>query len=265
MNELTKINDIPEHLMQYQGQQAGLEDIKVTDLKMPSLLIAQGLSEVVKQALVKYGSFFNSVTNESLGDKVVIIVSKVIHNWMYFPGDDEKEAAQKEGKQASFKKSADGLIWDDGTELTKDDKFKCEQYSFFCIVRNNLQLIPYVLTMRKTSRKAGKDFYQMIGGRLASGTLPIYSYAYEISHKTEQNKAKQDYLVFKAQPAGWATAEEAALAATIRDSIQKYEAAHEKSMQENIEKDYDSTESTSNADQPETTVISDEDVISDME
>jgi len=222
LQEVTNNETMPSFLNDYVGK--GHEDVNVNELKLPYLSLAQGSTDAVKKGLVKYGEFFDSITSEVLGKEVTIVVIKMEQDWIKFPSKQEKEEARKANKTAFIKRSKDGITWDNGEKLTEDDYKKCKEYVFFCVVRDNLKPLPYIISMKSTSSRSGKHLMNMIGHNMKSSFKgePIFARAYKLSSK-ELEGDNGAYLVYNnAQPMGWASQDEVEIANKIRNNIDKY-------------------------------------------
>ena len=220
--EVAPSENVPAFLNKYSGK--GQEDVKLEAIKLPYLGLAQGSSAIVKAGNAKYGEFYNSITQETFGNEVTVIVVKMEEDWIRFPSKEEKETAKKENKFAAIKRSKDGVHWDDGSRLSTEEVKYNKQYVFYVVIRDHLQPIPFIVSMKKTSRNAGRDFYQILSQNIKSSFAgePIFARAYTLNAK-EKEKEGDTYLVFNTpQPAGWATEEEASICNDMRDNIDKF-------------------------------------------
>jgi hypothetical protein len=88
-------NRLPEHLQKYVGDRTGYEDLGKDDIATPRLCVAQSNSpQVVRgndkriEGLVA-GEFFNSATNERLGESVTVVPLFFFRNFIKFiPRED---------------------------------------------------------------------------------------------------------------------------------------------------------------------------------
>lgn len=236
--EVSPNENQPTFLKKYSGK--GQEDVKLEAIKLPYLGLAQGSSTIVKEGNAKYSDFFNSITQENFGKEVTVVVVKMEESWVYFPSKEEKEEAKKEKKYAPIKRSKDGVHWDDGTRLTTDEVKWNKEYIFYVVVRGYLQPIPYILSMKKTSRNAGRDFYQLIAQNVKSSFEgePIFARAYKLTSK-EKEREGDTYLVYNTpQGAGWATEEEATVCNEMRENIDKFVRLREEQAAANDVKEF---------------------------
>ena len=250
----TAESKVPAYLKQYEGE--GGEDFTLEELKPSFVQCAQFTSQAFKDKLVEAGEFFDSVTTEIFGQDVTFTVVKKEKLWLRFPTKEDK----KEDKNAKIKRSRDGLFWDDGSELTKDDLWKYETYRFLIVVRGNLCPIPYVLSLKgKAGKGAGKDLASVLGTFTKAKCEPIFARAFKLSSKVAKNNEDQEYYALNIQPAGWSEEKEATLAHNIREELKKTPTKYD------VDKAEDDNMAENSGDHVEAEVVPDDSKIQDDE
>lgn len=164
----------------------GESPISSRDLVIPKILTMQGLSEMVSDGKAKLGDFVDSVTGEIVGsiekpvkfipfhmEKVWTISSKKIGESKFeFERYEEVTAAN-----ANYPFS----------EIVGDTEMKYEYTMQFYVLRPEDTSMPYVISFKATSSRAGKILStQMYVRNKAAGLVPP-AYVMELGGKKEKN------------------------------------------------------------------------------
>lgn len=188
------------------GTTRGSEEVKSTDMVLPRLEIVQALSPIKDVMEIKEGSFFNSVTQESLGDLVYFIPVYYRMEWLVWKDQDEGG-----GFMGSFNTESDAkarmqdAIQDDPKLAGKTEKGRDiiavidtpVQYGLLVTPEGETQQI--VISMPKTKAKISRKWNAMI--QIAGGDR--FSRVYKLSTFKDENKNGQKFFNYVIQPAGF--------------------------------------------------------------
>ena len=88
--------------------------------------------------------------------------------------------------------SSDGIKWNDGTEITEKEKFLKMVYSYFVMIRDDLQPIPMKISLGSFSGHgaAGESLYNMFG-RFVSKGEPIFLRSYVLTSVIKEHNGNQ--------------------------------------------------------------------------
>ena len=134
-------------------------DVDMSDILLPKLLLMQGLSILVSDERAKAGDIVDSLTGEVLGgkDKAVEIIP--------FYMTRSFVVSERMGEKFEFK----GIVPCDSTNAHWREKDHREEkvngvitrrdYSldFYCLLANQPDSLPYQISFRRTSNRAGKQ------------------------------------------------------------------------------------------------------------
>jgi hypothetical protein len=137
----------------------GLEGVDNKDILIPKLLIMQGLSKLVTEEKAQMGDLVNSVTGEVIGTArgekqrpCFIIPIKTFKTWVEFKVEGSKKTFSRvvpyDETNAHWKREDTN---DQGEKVERD-----ECINFYVLLANQPDSLPYVITFRRTSMRAGK-------------------------------------------------------------------------------------------------------------
>lgn len=176
----------------------GQGEISARDLIIPKILVMQGLSDLVSENKAKLGDLVDNVEQKVLGgfDKPIEVVPFHMEK-KYIISRRKKGEAKFEferyedyaGQEYPFEK-AEG-----------EDLIKYEYTLQFYVLRPEDTSMPYVLSFKSTSLRAGKVLStQMFVRNRAAGLAPA-AYVIELSSKKEKND-KGTFAVMEVKPKG---------------------------------------------------------------
>lgn len=136
----------------------GTEGTDTRDILIPKLLVMQGLSELVTQERAQMGDFCNSVTGEVVGTArekgfkpVVFIPIMTFKTWVIY---------EKIGDKLEFKEiipmTPANSNWEMEEEVNGATVRRDRCINFFVLVEGQTGELPYSLTFRRTSYRAGQ-------------------------------------------------------------------------------------------------------------
>ncbi len=190
----------------------GFDDFDMEDLIVPRIRLLQSLSDAVQKNQGKIGEFQDSLSEETLGSSLEIVLLNFKNGAIYFK--------QGEGMKC---KSNDGIFNMQGVKCTSCPygeyygKFHedgtppgCSASKEFLVVRREslkTQPYPMLLSFIKTSLKMGKKLISM--ARLTG--QDIFAHAYTVTSVADQ-RPKGKFANYEIRPAGKLTPEELAVA-----------------------------------------------------
>ncbi len=224
----------PDYLSGYQGP-SGTDNIDSTDVNIPRLKLAQGLTPEVKEKIVEDGDFFHSITKERIikvGDRglvVPIAYTKEFILWndinagggifarakrVVLADGSIKYAWDKPGQ--TFETKVKGIVpvkWttaqyieEDGLgqfgSSMKDDK---ESQPAATAHYNYIVALPeygyeiLAVSLSRTATKTAKDWNAM----LKMGSAPMFARVFSLFSKPDQNDQGQQYFNYGIVPAGF--------------------------------------------------------------
>lgn len=220
-NEIQVQNDtLPAYM---RGTSYAADDINVSEIKIPWMLVGQHTSGPVKEEKVKYGEIY-STTGEVFGKQIDIIVVKPFVNWVRFD----------KGK-GMVGRSYNGQTWEEGEligqELIKtkenDETFKCKRYNFYVIKAGQGDAIPYILSMYSSSGgKTGSDLYNKIALSMVKNSAPCFARKYTLSTIQDKNDIG-DFNSWRISDAGFVAENDFKIAAEARKFIDTNKVKHD--------------------------------------
>ena len=123
----------PSYLKAFQGE--GGEDISSDIIERSFLSMAHEDKEGVK-----LGEWYDSATNESFGKEITVTVCKITRSWRKFNNEFQLE-----------KQSKDGMQWDNGEQITEDEKWQCAFIDMFVILNEMKNAVPFIVSFKSTS------------------------------------------------------------------------------------------------------------------
>lgn len=193
------------------GEDLGVENM-AGDITFPRLKIAQALTPEKPEG-IKLGDFFNSITQEKFGNKIVIIPlffwktrSYLLKNKLVCISQDMKSPSQEFTPQAKSCNDCTLKDWNN------DEPPKCNvNYNFAVITEIQLKRLmagenemPMILSGQKTATKNFKKIEQQILIR-STGKRPIPIFGHKIELETGIVKFEQGeaYLIDKINHLGY--------------------------------------------------------------
>ena len=168
----------PEYLKQYKGE--GAEDITADLIEKSFLQMAHEPKEGVAA-----GEWYDSATNQTFGDSVIITVCKIQRSWRLFNSDFQLE-----------KQSVNGMHWDDGKLLNEDEKWQCAFIDMFVLINGSDTSFPYIISFKSTSFRTGKKLATAIAKFTKGNGEPIFARNYTL-YTEEEKKGTKSYYVSK--------------------------------------------------------------------
>ena len=214
------------------------KDVDANDILIPKILCAQAISKAVTQEEVKLGEFYDSVEkqvlatydrkNEAKTQDLEIIVFGTFKHWVINHDGEYHETVpfqatvyDEDGKvitqgndQWAYEETVDKV------EIQRDNVM-----NFYCVLPKEIKedptfAFPYVLPLKRTSRKAGQKITTRIT-KLAARNRPSACQVFKLSRTIEMNKQKKEYFVVDAVISRDATDEEMAAAYKWWDALDK--------------------------------------------
>lgn len=221
-----------------QGNWGAGKDVDASDILIPKILCAQAISEAVTQGDVKLGEFYDSVEklvlatydrkNEAKTQNLEIIVFGTFKHWVINHDGEYHETVpfqatvyDKDGEvtiqgndQWAYEETVDKV------EIQRDNVM-----NFYCVLPMEIKedpnfAFPFVLPLKRTSRKAGQKITTRIT-KLAAKNRPSACQVFKLSRKIEMNKQKKEYFVIDAMISRDATDAEMAVAYKWWDALDK--------------------------------------------
>lgn len=195
----------------------GGQIVTSNDIVIPKLLVQQFMSEKVKNNTAKYGEFRDTLANEKFGDlekPFEVIPFYMEKKWLEFDIVTNKSGARKREfariipvqDNATKPGYNDDLPYVD--EAAKVERDRC--MDFYVLIPDQVAkgiAMPYVISLRRTSLKAGKKLAtQMFLTNARAGKVPA-AVAMFVSAKTKEND-DGEYALIDVTPAREATSEE---------------------------------------------------------
>lgn len=167
-----------------------VEEMDATDLLVPKIFHQQAMSQLVADGKARPGDFCDSLTGELLASKddgleVIIFGSyktMLVRKW-------DVKADRWEFEELITLVPENAREWANKAlvEETEDGKFSYQmQYNYYCLVKDKLNDLPYVLTLGSTKTKAAKKLNTMLY-RLRQIKKPSAAYAFILRSTPEKN------------------------------------------------------------------------------
>lgn len=160
------------------------ETIDKEDIKLPRLMLMQGLSDLVDQGKAKVGEFVNSLDEVALGSEIDFITFGSFKQLLTYKNDEFEsiEDYKPEHKQLPYEETIDGALIKRTTSL-----------NFYVLTLEDIKSgvpFPMVLSFKSMSYKAGKDLTTIIAKLNALGAPSAAKVISLRSIKTENDKGK---------------------------------------------------------------------------
>lgn len=212
-DEIAKIEskemEVPSHIKNFQGQ--GEEFFSISELSPPKIKVAQYMSDDVKQKIIDAGIAYDPITKEIIGTEIDVIFCGKEANWVKFENDGKKFVSQ------------DGIYWDDGSQLTEEEKWKKVSYRFYVLLRGKkMTELPHLLYLYGMSVRTAKEISELLGRLTKINKEPIFARAFKLKVVEMENSAKQSFFIWKLNKSlGWSTKEECDIAVNVIKNIKK--------------------------------------------
>lgn len=171
----------------------GTPQVSSQDIIIPKILCMQGLSQLVSDEKAKMGDLVDNMTNEVIGNckdkpiefipfhmEKILIVSKKVGNDFEF---ERIEAVTPENENKPYEEQVGGEL------------FKNEFAMNFYVLRPEDKSIPYIISFKGSSRKAGKILStQMFVRNAAAGKIPP-AYVMQLSGTKTKNDKGTFYVL----------------------------------------------------------------------
>jgi hypothetical protein len=188
----------------------GGQEITSKDIMIPKILPLQFMSEKVKNGEGKYGEFRDTLSNRLFGDldtPFVVIPFYLEKKWYEFEVVQNKAGARKRefSRVVNITAENDDLPYVDSNGTIERDRCM----DFYVLIPSEVAegiAMPYVLSFRRTSLKAGKQLATQFLANARAGKVPA-AVAMQITGKSVQNDLGE-FVVAQASPARMSTNEE---------------------------------------------------------
>jgi hypothetical protein len=184
----------------------GSGDVSSKDLIIPKILAMQGLSDFVTEGKAKFGDFVDSVSGEVLGsvDKPIKFVPFYMEKvWIISSRKKGEKKYEFDRYEAVTPANENAYPFE---EVIGDTEFKYEYTHQYYVLRPEDTSMPYVLSFKSTSLRAGKVLStQMYIRNRAAGLNPA-AITMELGGKKEKND-NGTFVVMEVKPAGATSAE----------------------------------------------------------
>lgn len=207
------------------GDSRGSENVATEDLKIPRVLLAQGLSPELVEGDpayipgIKLGDAFNSVTREVYGKgpiEVVIVRAEPVKYIEFYP----RNSAEGKGvKDFDVKPDDPRTRWQDDGKPPVATKF----LEFVALLGADLE--PVILTFKGTGLKTARDLSTFIKLPVKGhGNVPAFARRFSLTASVVRDGDKT-YAVFTARPTGFVDEATYAKASAFFESIKKRKVA----------------------------------------
>lgn len=195
----------------------GPANITAKDMVIPKILAQQFMSEKVKNEEAKYGEMRDTLSNNKFGDLETpfeVVPFLLQKKWIEFDLIPQKGGGVKrEFKNIVMIQDNPGLPGFNDDLPLRDEEAKLERdrvMDFFVLIPEEVkkgEALPYVLSFRRTSLKAGQKMAtQMFVRNAAAGKIPPAT-AMEVSMKSKEND-DGEFVVLDVIPKRESTPEE---------------------------------------------------------
>lgn len=185
------------------------------DIIIPKILPMNFMSEKVKEGTAKYGEFRDTLANKLFGDLVTpfeFVPFYMEKKWYEFEIVTNKSGARKRefSRIVAIQDNATKPGYNDDLKYVDGNIERDRVMDFYVLIPKELAdgvALPYVVSFRRTSLRAGKKLaQQMFVANAAAGKVPA-AVALSLSGKSVQND-DGEYVVQDVQATREATAEE---------------------------------------------------------
>ena len=173
-----------------EGSWGAVEELDATDLLVPKIFHQQAMSDFVADGKAIPGDFCDSLTGEKLAGKdegleVIIFGSyktMLIRKW-----DDKANRWDFESIITLTPQNAREWANKPLVEETSEGKFSHQmQYNYYCLLKDKLNDLPYVLTLGSTKTAAAKKLNTMLY-RLKQLNKPSAAFSFILRSTPEKN------------------------------------------------------------------------------
>lgn len=162
----------------------GFEEMGSGDVRVPMLLLAQALSQVVVDDKVKAGHFYNSLSGEDYGDKLQIVPIAFTKKWFIWSPDNTLVGRVDPGSIKTV-----GDMYEGGLKDTDGNKV-VETYMYLVTLPEHPEAGYMLYTSSPANMKYMRTWNtQMQYTRLPDGRqCPMFGGVWEMSTSQEKNK-----------------------------------------------------------------------------
>ena len=215
----------------------GLENVNMSDILIPRLVMMQGSSPKVAEGICTAGELYDSVEftkiagmvgdgPESTGETIDFIPCYHYKEWIHWGSRDKNEgmlAKSMDPKGALAQSVARG----ERVQLDGKDKFKVTEYQCF------MSLIPdwnmdraIVISCSSSQIKKAKQLLTLLRYR-GKGEAPSFACKFILTTKRETKAGHPSYWNFEFENAGWVTSEEYEIGKRLHEETREgYRAQH---------------------------------------
>ncbi len=179
-------------------EQWGTEGIEAADIKLPKLLLMQGISDLVTNEKALMGDIVDSITNEKLADSKKSLGIIPIYMWKDYVimekiGDkfEFKSRAPYNAETANWREFENREYKEGGVDCRRDFCM-----NFLVMLEKDItdpSALPYAITFKRTSLKAGQNFANFFQ-RAAMKKAPPCIFTLEMGSKIEKGKKGSYYV-----------------------------------------------------------------------
>lgn len=179
-------------------QDWGQADVSSRDIIIPKILAMQGLSDLVSEGKAKLGDFADSVSGEILGSiesPVKFIPFHMEKTWIV----SSKNLGENKFEFERYDSVTSENMGRPLQEVVGDKEIKYEYALQFYVLLPHDTSMPYVITFKSTSSRAGRVLStQMFVRNRAAGLVPP-AFTMELGGKKEKND-KGTFVVMEVRP-----------------------------------------------------------------
>jgi len=172
------------------GEVYGAENLTQDDLMIPKLHIVQDMSKYYRDLGCEVGQIVNSLTNESVGDKVEIIPLSLAQFW----GEPAKNRGSgARGRRYLLNSDNVNAQWGDFMDEEGVPRRRRKEHDWLCLLPSDVEGLPVSITFRDTSFTAAKKLntFAMLNKKL---NKPCYASAYELIAQETTNDQGTFYV-----------------------------------------------------------------------
>lgn len=233
--QLAPQDGVPEYLRRPEGHQTrGMEGMERGDLKMPRLSLCQSMTPQRKRTDPKFieglneGDFFNSITGKNFGNKLRFVPLLWYKSRILFTPLDAGGGllCRADNAQVGIGDPGGKCIVCPESQWRKGPAGKrlpprCTLFHNYLILALEQDRLPsfeslIALSLKSTGLDAATDLNALIQLR---GAKAAYAGIYELASASDTNAAGQEYHIPVVKNAGWVSAEVAAFAEQVYQSV----------------------------------------------
>ncbi len=190
----------------------GTEDLKAENILIPRLALMQGQSKLVQAEKAKLGDIVDTVTGEVVGSAsqpLEIIPIMQFDRWTLFHKNEKGQWTYSGEVEANATNAGWHREWEGKSSDGRDEK-RVYSLMYYVLLSKNFRTLPYLITFKSTSLKAGKalmnHFFQAKNDK-----VPPASRSITLASRKESGDSNTWY-VFTVSPGKSTTKEQVAVA-----------------------------------------------------